>query len=110
MASVQPVNETTKPEASSTDSGDESDVSDAYDDVIEVSPCGRWEKRRIEVNKSSLFGHLYEVLLIVVCRSVKQVDMVVTIRGQISNMPSPPPPPPHNDKIQAGPVNSNKSY
>lgn len=56
MASVQPVNETTKPEASSTDSGDESDVSDAYDDVIEVSPCGRWEKRRIEVTQRDVPG------------------------------------------------------
>ena len=47
MASVQPVNEIVKQVTSETDSGDESD--DAYDNVIEVSPCGRWEKRRIEV-------------------------------------------------------------
>ncbi|CAB4044842.1 Nuclear receptor-binding, partial [Paramuricea clavata] len=56
MASVQPVNETTKPVASSTDSGDESDVSDAYDDVIEISPCKRWEKRRIEVTQRDVPG------------------------------------------------------
>ncbi len=42
MASVQPVNEVAKPVSVATDSGDESD--DAYDDVIEVSPCKRWEK------------------------------------------------------------------
>ena len=48
MASVQPVNDITKPVLGSTDSGDESD--DAYDEVVEVSPCNRWEKRRIEVS------------------------------------------------------------
>lgn len=53
MASVQPATEITKPGAISTDSGEESD--DAYDDVIEVSPCRRWEKRRIEVGKKSSF-------------------------------------------------------
>lgn len=60
MASVQSVTEAAKPGAISADSGDESDVSDAYDDVIEVSPCRRWEKRRIEVNCILyfwLFGH-----------------------------------------------------
>lgn len=36
-------------------SGDESD--DDVDDVVEQSPCGRWEKRRQEVIvKLSLFG------------------------------------------------------
>ena len=49
MATAQPVNEIVKQVAIAADSGDESD--DAYDDVIEVSPCKRWEKRRIEVNK-----------------------------------------------------------
>ena len=53
MASVQPVNEIVKQVASETDSGDESD--DAYDNVIEVSPCGRWEKRRIEVGNLPFF-------------------------------------------------------
>lgn len=37
-------------------SGDESDEDD--DDVVEQSPCGRWEKRRqevrIDINSSSL--------------------------------------------------------
>ena len=47
MASVQPVGDMTKSVGSPSDSGDESD--DAYDDVVEVSPCRRWEKRRIEV-------------------------------------------------------------
>lgn len=36
-------------------SGDESD--DDVDDVVEQSPCGRWEKRRQEVIvKLSFFG------------------------------------------------------
>ncbi|XP_028399453.1 nuclear receptor-binding protein-like [Dendronephthya gigantea] len=54
MASVQSATEITKPGAISTDSGEESD--DAYDDVIEVSPCGRWEKRRIEVTQRDVPG------------------------------------------------------
>lgn len=38
-------------------SGDESD--DDVDDVVEQSPCGRWEKRRQEVIvKLSLFHYL----------------------------------------------------
>lgn len=34
-------------------SGDESD--DDVDDVVEYSPCGRWEKRRQEVRKFLMF-------------------------------------------------------
>lgn len=54
MASVQPVSDITKPVLGSNDSGDESD--DAYDEVIEVSPCKRWEKRRIEVTQRDVPG------------------------------------------------------
>ena len=64
MASVQPVNDITKPGPISTDSGDESD--DAYDDVIEVSPCKRWEKRRIEVS-TCLCEKIYINLLVKNC-------------------------------------------
>ena len=61
MASVQSVNDITKPATISTDSGDESD--DAYDDVIEVSPCRRWEKRRIEV-KNLLHFAIYVKIIV----------------------------------------------
>ena len=62
MTSVQAGGEASKSAAILTDSGDESD--DAYDDVIEVSPCGRWEKRRMEVRLTSIVRKRVELMLI----------------------------------------------
>lgn len=54
-------------------SGDDSDDDEDDDDVVELSPCGRWEKRRQEVTSQNVSFYLVMLArnMLYSCRAVR---------------------------------------
>lgn len=50
-----PVSMATQPAAAAAATEDEEEESEDESEILEESPCGRWQKRREEVNKSGGF-------------------------------------------------------
>lgn len=53
-------------------SGDESDEDD--DEVVEQSPCGRWEKRRLEVGEGFVINTGSKAFWYCVCEKSSVID------------------------------------